>query len=212
MPEITVFAVFIPAALLLLVTPGPAVLFVIARSIEHGTKAGIVSAFGLTAGGLVHVMAAVIGLSALIAQSALAFNVVKYLGAAYLVYLGIRAFRDAPDSHTVKPPRARKSSNLFFEGFMVNVLNPKAALFFLAFLPQFVDPSTGNPGMQAFVLGLTLVALGVVTDIAYVLLASGTGRMLNPAPGTRTGLKRLSGATYLGLGLYAALSDGSRHR
>lgn len=206
MPDSGTLTVFIIAALVLLVTPGPAVLFIVARSLEKGWRAGIVSALGLSAGGIVHVVAAVVGLSALLAKSALAFSVIKYLGATYLLYLGIRALLQAANDAGTAPERRGRAANLFAQGLLVNLFNPKAALFVLAFIPQFVDPNAGDPVLQTLVLGGLFVALGVVTDLAYVLLASTSGRILAGAANRSAPLKKLSGFTYIGLGVYAALS------
>jgi threonine/homoserine/homoserine lactone efflux protein len=160
-PDPTLWGLFLVASLVLLLTPGPAVLYIVARSIQHGRSAGIVSVVGIHAGTIVHIAAAAIGISALVVSSALAFAVVKYLGAAYLIWMGIRTFltRDlAPE-----PPTPNKSSlgRAFRDGFVVNVFNPKTAIFFLAFLPQFIDPARGPVHWQIMVLGLTFMALGI---------------------------------------------------
>lgn len=211
MPDSGTFTFFVIAALVLLVTPGPAVLFIVARSLEHGWRAGVVSAIGLSAGGVLHVVAAVIGLSALIANSELWFSILKYAGASYLVYLGIRALMRSGNGALPQSGNTARSSNLFFQGFMVNVLNPKSVLFILAFLPQFVDPAAGDPALQTLVLGATFIVLGVFTDLAYVTLASTMRHFFSRGAGTGgVTLKKISGLTYVGLGLYAALSGTSR--
>src|SRR5262245_60890147 len=164
LPEASLLGLFVAAAIMLLVTPGPAVLYIVARSVEQGRWAGLVSALGVHVGTLVHVAAAALGVSALLASSALAFDLVTYLGAIYLVYLGIRKLlgRDQRANGEASAPRSLR--RLFAQGVVVNVLNPKTALFFLAFLPQFVDASKGAVGGQILVLGLIFVALGVISD------------------------------------------------
>src|SRR5882672_2049067 len=157
-------SVYVTAALALLLTPGPAVLYIVTRSIDQGRKAGLVSVLGIELANLCHVIAASLGLSAILLSSALAFNVVKYAGAAYLVYLGIRKLtgRDtAPDSVAVERKSLRR---IFSQGIVVNLLNPKTALFFFAFLPQFVDSSRGSVALQILLLGLIFVTMGTVTD------------------------------------------------
>jgi threonine/homoserine/homoserine lactone efflux protein len=204
MPDATTLLLFAAASLALLLVPGPAVLFVVARSLEQGRTAGIVSVLGVHAGSVVHVAAAVAGISALVASSATAFAVVKYAGAAYLVLLGIQRLRRRGDdalAAALPAPRAR----LFRQGVVVSVLNPKTAVFFLAFLPQFVDPDVGPAAPQVAVLGLCFVALGIVSDGAWALLAGAAGRRLRRSASVRRRLDRASGVTYLGLGAVAAL-------
>jgi threonine/homoserine/homoserine lactone efflux protein len=204
MPDATTLLLFAAASLALLLVPGPAVLFVVARSLEQGRTAGIVSVLGVHAGSVVHVAAAVAGISALVASSATAFAVVKYAGAAYLVLLGIQRLRRRGDdalAAALPAPRAR----LFRQGVVVSVLNPKTAVFFLAFLPQFVDPDVGPAAPQVAVLGLCFVALGIVSDGAWALAAGAAGRRLRRSASVRRRLDRASGVTYLGLGAVAAL-------
>ncbi len=164
--DVSRFGLFLGAAFVLLVVPGPAVLYIVARSIDQGRLAGGVSALGVGLGNLVHVLAAVVGLSAILASSAIAFGVVKYLGAAYLVYLGVRRLLDHNDREPVVGEH-RGLRRVFSQGIVVAVLNPKTALFFLAFLPQFIDASRGVVWEQALVLGLTFVVLGICTDSVY---------------------------------------------
>src|SRR5215510_9170831 len=167
MPDPASLAVFVAAALVLLLTPGPAVLYIVTRSIDQGRRAGLVSMLGVHAGTLVHIAAAAAGVSALLAASATAFAVVKYLGAGYLIYLGVRklVYRAPVTSVNVSAPRHLRRA--FLDGVVVNVLNPKTALFFLAFLPQFVDVSRGSVGAQVLTLGAVFVALGLTTDGLY---------------------------------------------
>src|ERR1051325_6985728 len=171
MPDPSRLALFVGAALLLLVVPGPSVLYVVTQSVSHGRRAGIASVAGITTGTLVHIAAATVGLSALLASSALAFDVVKYLGAAYLVVIGVRrlvGLERAPEEDG-RPPR--NLARLYRQGIVVNTLNPKTALFFLAFLPQFVDPSRGAAWAQILALGLLFAALGFLSDGTWALVA-----------------------------------------
>jgi threonine/homoserine/homoserine lactone efflux protein len=209
-PDAASLAVFVAAALALLLVPGPAVLYIVARSIEQGRSAGLVSVLGVHLGSLVHIAAAAVGLSSLLVSSALAFHVVKYLGAAYLVYLGIRALvtRVEPGEVEVRPAPPGK---LLRQGAVVNVLNPKTALFFLAFLPQFVDPDAGYVAVQIVVFGLVFVGLGLVTDGLYALLAGTAGRWLRSSRAFLAVRRYGSGTVFIGLGLAAAFS-GSRQR
>jgi len=197
---------FLGASLVLLLLPGPAVLYVVTRSVQHGRAAGLVSALGLSLGGLVHVVAAIVGLSALLATSAATFTAVKLLGAGYLVYLGVKTLlgKDAPPDAADAPPEPLRQ--LFFDGVVVNVLNPKAAIFSLAFLPQFVDPARGEVGRQIAALGLVFVCMALLTDGAYALLASSLRGWLARQPRFWQRQRYVAGSIYLGLGLAAALT------
>jgi len=194
---------FVVAALLLLLTPGPAVLYIVTRSIDEGRRAGLASVLGVHVGTLVHVGAAAAGLSAVLAASSVAFASVKYLGAAYLVYLGVRRLLDRRTAVVAGggPPRLRRA---FADGVVVNVLNPKTALFFLAFLPQFVDVARGQVGAQVLGLGAVFVALGLLTDGCYALGAGSAAAWLRRRPGVRRSERWISGTMYIGLGLVAA--------
>jgi threonine/homoserine/homoserine lactone efflux protein len=207
MPDSQTLLLFLAAALVLLLTPGPAVLFVVTRSLQQGRSAGLVSTLGLSCGALVHLVAAVLGLSALLASSALAFGMVKLAGAGYLIFLGFKALRSRRSSEWVEgravPVPLRRQ---FLDGLVVNLLNPKPAIFFLAFLPQFVDPARGSVQAQLAMLGLTFVAMAMVTDGGYALAAaSGRSWLLR----NKTLLRYepyASAAVYFGLGLSAALT------
>jgi threonine/homoserine/homoserine lactone efflux protein len=213
MPDATTFAVFALACLAFLAIPGPSVFYIVTRSLVQGRRAGVTSMLGVQAGGFVHVVAAAFGVSALIASSAAAFTVVKYAGAAYLVFLGVRKLlaRDAAEEVVLEPRTPRSAVELFGHGVVVNVLNPKTALFFLAFLPQFVDPDAGPVAPQMLVLGTMLVSLGVLSDGTYALLAAGAGNKLRSAARTRRRLDRLSGGVFVGLGLAAAFAGEPKH-
>ena len=213
MPSPQALALFSAAAILLIVTPGPAVLFIVARSLEHGRRGGLASALGVATGGLVHVAAAALGLSALVLSSALAFSVVKWAGAAYLVFLGLRTLLApapvpaSPVSAAAPAPDLRRT---FGQGILVNILNPKTALFFLAFLPQFVDVRRADVTTQLLVLGGLFVVLAVTSDVLYVLVASSFRNVLATHAGFLRAQRYVSGTVYLGLGLSAAFAGNGR--
>jgi threonine/homoserine/homoserine lactone efflux protein len=198
-------ALFVAAAAALIVTPGPAVLFIVARSAHQGTRAGLVSAMGIAAGGLVHVAGAVLGISALLASSALAFSAVRWLGAGYLVWLGVKTLRGEGEGDVVAAAPPASSSRLLAQGFLVNLLNPKTALFFLAFLPQFVDPARGRAPLQLLVLGSIFIGLAVVSDSAYALLAGAIVGRLGRTPRAGRRARLFTGGVYLALGAVTAL-------
>jgi len=204
MPEPHTLLVFGAASLVFVAIPGPAVIYIVSRSLAGGRRAGIVSALGIQAGGLIHVTAATVGVSALLASSAAAFSVVKYAGAAYLIYLGVRRLLDDGEAPDDARPAGR--SRLFWQGMLVNGLNPKTALFFLAFLPQFVDPGRGAVAPQVLVLGCCFLVLATLSDSTYALVA---GTVRGWLGGRRRRLERLSGCSYVGLGVLAALSPVS---
>jgi len=210
MPEPSTLAVFVLAAVALLVTPGPAVLYIVARSVEQGRWAGLVSALGVHVGTLVHVAAAALGLSALLVSSALAFDIVKYLGALYLMYLGIRRLLTSDAAAAASAAAPRSLRRLFAQGIVVNILNPKTALFFLAFPPQFADPSRGQLGLQILGLGLIFVALGVVSDGLYAVLAGTAGGWLKQGGRFLRVERYVTGGVFVGLGLTAAFAGNGR--
>jgi threonine/homoserine/homoserine lactone efflux protein len=203
-PDAHSWTLFGAAALALLLIPGPAVLYIVAQSAQHGRLAGIVSVAGVHLGTLVHVAAAAVGLSAVIVSSAAAFSVVKYVGAAYLVYLGIRRIVGREPAPLEEPPDA-PLRDLFVQGAVVNVLNPKTALFFLAFLPQFVDPAA-TIWTQVVLFGLTFVLLGFVSDGLYAVAA---GTLAGWLRARRRGVNYASGSVFVGLGISAALAKRS---
>ena len=205
MPELHTFVIFAAASAAFLAVPGPSVIYIISRSLAEGRTAGIVSALGIQAGGLVHVTAATVGVSALLASSATAFSIVKYAGAAYLIFLGLRRLLDGEEQEEGDGgPVARRQ--LFWQGVLVNSLNPKTALFFLAFLPQFVDPGRGAVAPQVLALGVLFLVLATLSDSSYALVAGSVRGWLR---GRRRALARASGVSYVGLGLLAALSPVS---
>jgi threonine/homoserine/homoserine lactone efflux protein len=212
MPDESTLALFTVAAVGLLVIPGPAVLYIVTRSVDQGRAAGLASVAGIHVGTLVHVVAAALGLSALLVSSAAAYNTVRWLGAAYLVWLGLQrllARRESDRSAGDSRPNRLGLGGIFAQGVVVNVLNPKTALFFLAFLPQFVDPSGGPVAFQVAVLGIAFVLLGLVSDGAYALLASTGAGWLRRRPGAARASRLVSGGILVSLGVTTALA-GSR--
>lgn len=201
MPSGATLALFVPVVLVLLLTPGPAVLYIVARALEQGRIAGLVSGLGLSCGGLVHVAAATIGMTSILAGSQEALRFVQWAGAAYLVYLGVRTLvsaRATDDASIVVDRRSLR--RIFRDGVVVNLLNPKALVFTFAFLPQFVDPARGSVGVQTLVLGLMLVGMGWCTDALWALAAGTVGIWWRRHPGAVVWQRRLSGCVYLGMG------------
>lgn len=211
MPDASTFELFLAAALIFLLVPGPSVLYVVARSVDQGRLAGLVSVLGIQLGTTVHIAFAAAGLSAILASSAAAFALVKWVGVAYLVWLGIQRFltRDEDEEpDTVDPAPLYR---VFSQGILVNILNPKTALFFLAFLPQFVDPSRGSAWLQVVVFGATLAALGVCTDGMYALAGGSIGEMVRQNASLRRARRYVSGGVYLALGALAAVTGSAKH-
>jgi len=199
------FLAFAIAAAVLAITPGPGIAYVVARTVAGGRSEGLASCFGTGIGGMLDVLAAALGLSLVLAQSAVAFNLVKYLGAAYLIYLGIRLLLRKDQGLTVEPIPSAGVRRALFEGIVVEAFNVKTALFFLAFLPQFVSPS--EPLLpQLVLLGSICVALNTLVDVIAVFAAD---RLLQSSAARAARarlLTRLSGVTMLGLGAYLALA------
>jgi threonine/homoserine/homoserine lactone efflux protein len=210
MPHISNLAIFIVAALVLLITPGPAVLYIVARSIDQGRRAGIVSTLGVGVGSLCHVTAAAFGLSALLVSSVLAFNLVKYLGAVYLIYLGVRKLLAKDDPLSVEPVQPKRLSRLFYQGVWVNLLNPKTTIFFFAFLPQFVSIEQGNIAVQILFLGTLFVVMGICSDSLYALLAGTMGGWLRSSRKFLRGQRYFTGGVFIALGLTAAFSGSGK--
>jgi threonine/homoserine/homoserine lactone efflux protein len=202
---------FVTAAALLLATPGPAVLYIVTRSVDQGVRAGLASSSGIATGGLVHVFAAVAGLSALLASSAAAYSVVKYAGAVYLVFLGIRKLREktaSPEEVAERPPTSLW--RIYSQGVVVQILNPKSAMFFLAFLPQFASPARGSVPLQLFALGMLFTVMGLFSDSTWALTSAPAAAWLKRSRRFLRHQKTVSGTVYIGLGLATAVS-GSRH-
>jgi threonine/homoserine/homoserine lactone efflux protein len=208
-PDASTLLLFVGASLALIVIPGPAVIYLVTRSLDQGRQAGMVSVLGVETGTFAYALAAAAGLTGLIAASETGFAIVKYAGAAYLVYLGVTALLGRGRSHK---PTASGRSHLYTTGLLVQLLNPKVAIFFLAFLPQFVDPSRGPDTLQILVFGTVFTLLAMLSDGAYVLLAGTVGHRLRADPRARRRLSRVSGGVYIGLGIAAALSGSSHAR
>jgi threonine/homoserine/homoserine lactone efflux protein len=204
--EWTRLVTFMLAAALLIVVPGPAVLYVVARSIDQGRVADIISVLGIALGAVVHSLAAAVGITAVLAASALAFGTVKYLGAAYLLYLGITTLLKKPEPQENIVVEPKSLWQIFRQGFVVNLLNPKTALFFLAFLPQFADPARGSVPLQTFVLGLIFVIIALLSDSIYALLAGQLGGWLKQSATFQQRQRYFSGLVYLALGVGTAVS------
>lgn len=210
MPDVATILAFAAASLALLIIPGPAVLYIVNRSVADGRTVGLASVAGVEVGTFVHVVAAALGLSAIIAASALAFTAVKWLGALYLIGIGIRTLLTGPGtSAAVTGPRIAPS-RAFRQGIVVNVLNPKVALFFLSFLPQFIKPGHGRPGVQALVLGTLFVLLGFATDGLYALAASGLRSALMRGRAMPFVQRYVAGTVFIGLGLVAVTAGPNR--
>ena len=200
-------SMFLLAAIILLLTPGRAVLYIVARSLDQGRLAGFVSVFSIEVGNCFHVLAAAIGLSAILLTSALAFSIVKYLGAAYLVYLGLRRLFSREPVQQAASVRRQSLRRIFSQGVLVAILNPKTALFFFAFLPQFVEPSKGAVPIQLFALGGMFVLMAIVTDGLYALLAGTIGQKLKGLGGFLWAERYIVGSVYIGLGIAAAFAE-----
>lgn len=206
----TRFFLFLTAAVLLAIAPGPGMLYVLARSLAGGKREGVLSAFGTFLGGMVHVLAAALGVSVILAKSATAFATVKYVGAAYLCFLGVRMILDARrdransdvPAETLKPAR-----NPLWQGVATEVLNPKTALFFLSFIPQFVARSEGHVFLQFVTLGTISVVLNTTADLIVIALAGPLGERIRSSATFRRRQRTVTGAIMIGLGTYLATSE-----
>jgi threonine/homoserine/homoserine lactone efflux protein len=199
------------AALVLLVIPGPAVMYIVTRSAAQGRRAGLVSVAGIHVGTVVHVVAAMVGLSAILAASATAFTTIKLIGAGYLIWLGlqsIRAHRSPIDDNGEPAVEVRPLSRVFADGVILNILNPKTALFFLSFVPQFIDPTSTHPMLDLATLGAVFITLGLISDGAYALAGSWVGSALRRSHRFRRSKELVAGTTYIGLGAVVALGGG----
>ncbi len=200
-------ALFVAASLVLIATPGPDLIYVLTRGIGQGRKTALVSACGVSLGVVVHTTFATLGLSALLAQSAFAFSVVKYTGGAYLIYLGVRTLLSSESFTTWGEARPVGLGAVFRQGVLSNVLNPKVALTFLAFLPQFVSPNAGSASIQMLILGLIFMALTLIFLCALAFFSGTLGDRLTSRPGLTVALRRLTGCIFVGLGLRLALPE-----
>jgi threonine/homoserine/homoserine lactone efflux protein len=200
-------AIFVSAAFLLAIAPGPGMLYVLARSLAGGRREGFLSALGTFVGGMIHVFAAAAGVSIILAKSALAFATVKYLGAAYLSFLGIRMILDARRDKPIDISELRREKNPFWQGILTEALNPKTALFFLSFIPQFVNRAAGHVFLQFILLGTFSVALNTSADLVVTLLAGPFGERIRKSVSFRRRQRTLTGAIMIGLGGYLALGE-----
>lgn len=210
MPELTTLLLFALASAALVAIPGPNHVYIVTRSIDRGRRAGIASCFGVETGTLVHIGLAAAGLSAVIASSAVAFDVVKYLGAAYLIYLGVRALLSRESLDLDVRGDVGGLGRIYVDGVLVNLLNPKVALFFLSFVPQFVDPARGSVAAQIVVLGLVLISIGLPCNLLYAIAADALGGWLRRRPRFLRRQNKVVGAIYLTLGAAAALAGERR--
>lgn len=208
-PDASSVGLFVVAALALLVVPGPAVVYIVARSIHEGRRAGLASVVGIHVGTLVHIAAATLGLSALIASSAVAFTAVKVAGAIYLVGIGLWTLFSRRADPDVALGGGQNLRRAFAQGIVVNVLNPKTALFFLAFLPQFVDPNAAHPALQIAFLGVLFALLGLVTDSIWAIAAGSAGGVLRRSRRFVRTQRYVTGTVYVGLGVATALGGGT---
>ena len=208
-PTLSTLAIFIGASLVLLLTPGPAVVYIAARGVSQGWRAGVTSALAVGGGNFVHTLAATAGLSALLVASAEAFTIVKWAGAAYLVWIGVRTLLGS-DTKSEEAPPPQPLSRIARQGFVVAVLNPKTAIFFLAFVPQFVNPSHGPVAWQFLILGTLFAILGIVTDSAYGVLAGALQGLVTQRRAAQRPARLVTGTLYLGLGVSAALAEPPR--
>jgi threonine/homoserine/homoserine lactone efflux protein len=210
MIEISQLYFFLGASLALLLVPGPAVLYITARSANQGRLAGLVSVLAIETANFLQAVAATLGLSAILLSSALAFDVVKYLGAAYLIYLGLRKLLIREEETANGDVKPESLSRIYWQGFVINMLNPKTALFYFAFLPQFVNPAKGNVTMQTLLLGAIFVGMAFVTDSLYALLASSLADRLRGNRHYQKGQRYFTGLVYVGLGITTALTGSKK--
>ena len=208
MPDPSTLIPFVIASAILVLIPGPAVLYIVSTGIGRGRRMALASMLGIETGALFHVAAAAVGLSAVVANSVLAYSVIKYAGAAYLIYLGIKTLRSRDDSNPLKIPGATSARGAFQRGVIVNILNPKLALFFLAFLPQFVLPTRGSVAAQLVFLGLLFISVAIVIDGIYAMTSGMIGNLLNRSERFAEGQRKVAGVTYLALGATALFSSG----
>lgn len=207
MPNIPpAYPLFLGGALVLLVIPGPAVFYILSRATGQGCKAGLVSAVGISVGTLIHAIAAALGLSAVLASSARAFHFVQFTGALYLIFLGVRTLMSRGTDQSATAVAPNRLSFVFAQGVLVNVLNPKAALFFLAFLPQFVDASRGHVPAQILFLGISFAFLGLASDSCWAMLAGTFAERIRGSLRWRRARKRISGSALIALGIANAFS------
>ncbi|MBU3026364.1 LysE family translocator [Zobellia galactanivorans] len=204
------FETFLIAAILLNLTPGADTMYILGRSISQGKKAGVLSAIGISTGSLFHCIIAAFGLSIVIAKSAIAFSIIKYLGAAYLIFLGVRALMTkSRNKFEVEQMDKKKTSNrkIFVSGILTNILNPKVALFFLAFLPQFIDPNFATNSLPFIILGLTFITTGTIWCLALALFSARLSNRIRKNYKIKTWLDKITGGIFIALGIKLALTE-----
>ncbi|HET7152343.1 MAG TPA: LysE family translocator [Candidatus Kapabacteria bacterium] len=201
------FLVFLSAALFLAIVPGPSIMYVLARTLAGGKREGVLSVAGTLCGGMVHVIAGALGVSLILAKSAIAFAIVKYIGAAYLCFLGIRMLRDARRNDDLPAATPFPSRNPMIQGWLTEALNPKTALFFLSFIPQFVARESGHVFLQFLTLGTISVALNTSADFAVAMLAAPLGERIRSSVRFRRRQRAFTGAFMIGLGIYLGASE-----
>ncbi len=209
MPDTSTILLFALASLILVIIPGPAVVYILTRSVSQGRAAGLVSAVGVNVGSTVHVLAAVLGLSIILAQSAVAFATIKWAGVIYLAWIGIRTLRSGDTIFEQVATERYELRRVFLQAVLVNILNPKVAIFFLAFLPQFVDTEAPNPALQTLVLGMTLILVGLISDSVYAIIGGSVGDLFRSKPRAARNTRIGAGVTYLALAGVAA-ATGTR--
>ena len=208
MIDSTALALYLSAAFVLAITPGPAIFYVLTRSLKGGRVEGYASSFGTAVGGMLHVLAAAMGLSVILASSALAFTLVKYIGAGYLIYLGIRTLLQPEEPSKTDTIVTSNSKRAFYQGILTEILNPKTALFFLAFIPQFINPD-GIIFLQFILLGSISVFMNTSADIIVATLAGPIGYQLKTRPNLRKGQRLFTGTSLVALGAYVAFAGGN---
>ncbi len=211
MESTSYWLLFFSAAFAINISPGPDMIYILSKTIAEGRKIGIATSIGVWSGALVHVLAAALGLSAILATSAITFSVVKYVGAAYLVYLGIQALRSKGETFDIATNRGAQITvwKAFRQGALVDILNPKAAIFFMAFLPQFIRPELGHNSAQIFMLGVLVIVVAIPVELFVVLTADRTTNYFRKNRRFSIWLDRVSGSVLIGLGLRLALAENN---
>lgn len=209
MPSIEILLTFTLATLIMHISPGPSNLYVMARSISQGVSGGIAAAIGLAVGGLFHVLATVLGLAAIFKHSPTLYTAVKLLGAFYLIYLGIKYFRTKPNDEDVKVKKSnyKPLSRIFYESVLIEITNPKTALFFIAFLPQFVNPEIGSVSFQLLIFGIIVVVSAIPIDVSVAIFSSKVASLINKSKKAQVIQERVSGSILFALGSFIGLKE-----
>lgn len=209
MIDVSYFSAFLLTSLVILIAPGPDMAFIISRSVGEGRNAGIATALGMQVGVLVHICLAAFGLSAILMTSVWAFQIIKYIGAAYLIYLGIQSLKREKSINIISEKNTISVRKAFIQGAITDIFNPKVALFFLTFLPQFINPQISNPIDQFFIFGIIFSVMGLAVDIVTSVLASSLRQVLSKNKGILRWQQKISGFTLIGLGTWLALEKRS---